>query len=319
MNRVIKRILMLIFTIAITTSLVACKKTEDKVESPNLYKAVIYADFSNGSVDSEDKEIIKEDVIEMNEQPTIEDLSNALTQWSGLDFKLKEFRIEDKNAYVDWDTNSTLVAGLDDRKQKDEFHFYDSISLNWFMMDSLARTIKENFSVEEVYYSQGGGNPLSFEEGQGIGLDELPVEQSYEGSTFFVNHSGGKGNESIPSQSDKTQNDINEPNQGDPGNTNDLEWWGVWTGYEFSIEIKEFDGKKFEFEIMNLKNSDVVMSGDAKIYPDNDYMAEYGEVSFSLYKDFSAIDIFAPESSEWNYLRGQYKMLDSTDPYGLNN
>jgi hypothetical protein len=39
-------------------------------------------------------------------------------------------------------------------------------------------------------------------------------------------------------------------------------------------------------------------------------MAEYGEISFSLYKDYSAIDFFAPESSDWAHMRGQYKFIE---------
>lgn len=38
---------------------------------------------------------------------------------------------------VDWAKDSTLVAGLDDRAQKEEFFMYDVESLSWFMMDSL--------------------------------------------------------------------------------------------------------------------------------------------------------------------------------------
>lgn len=191
MKKMIRILILLTSTVLIVTSLVGCKKTEDMVlEQPNLYTVVIYADFTNGDISTEGEELIKEDVFEMEIEPKIEDLASALKQWTGLDFTLKSSKIEGKAAYVDWATNSTLVGGLDDRKQLEEFYFYDSTSLNWFMMDSLASTIKANFLVDKIFYSQGGGKPISFQDGQGIGLNELPLEQSYEGSVFFVSQSG---------------------------------------------------------------------------------------------------------------------------------
>lgn len=125
------------------------------------------------------------------------------------------------------------------------------------------------------------------------------------------------GGDPISSEIDRPETDTDDLSQSDPGQTNDLEWWGVWMGDGFSIEITEYDGKSFWFEIMNLGNGSMMMAGNATLYPGNDYMAEYGELSFSLYDDYSAVDIFLPESSEWSYLRGQYKMLDQDNPYNL--
>lgn len=125
------------------------------------------------------------------------------------------------------------------------------------------------------------------------------------------------GGEPLSTENNNVQSSTNDLNQNDPGQINDLEWWGVWVGDEFSIEITEYDGKSFWFEIMNIDNGNVVMDGNATLYPDNDYMAEYGEMSFSLYEDFSAVDIFLSESSEWSNLRGQYRMLDRDNPYNL--
>lgn len=87
-------------------------------------------------------------------------------------------------------------------------------------------------------------------------------------------------------------------------------------GDGFSIEFTEFDGESVWFEIFNLRDGSTIMAGTATLYPDNAHMAEYGEISFSLYEDYSAIDVFASESSEWAHLRGQYTLLDENDPYG---
>jgi hypothetical protein len=143
----IKSIWVLLFVVVLTMSYAACSSAPTDVATPNLRTVVIYADFSNGSEDPVSDELIKEDVFEIETELTINDLATALSKWSGLDFKIKDARIEGSSAYVDWTEDSTLVAGLDDRKQKEAFFFFDSDSLNWFMMDSLARTINGNFSI----------------------------------------------------------------------------------------------------------------------------------------------------------------------------
>lgn len=56
---------------------------------------------------------------------------------------------------MDWAADSTLIAGLDDREQKEEFHFFDADSMRWFMMDSLWQTLKENFN-RDIYYTMNG-------------------------------------------------------------------------------------------------------------------------------------------------------------------
>jgi hypothetical protein len=72
---------------------------------------------------------------------------------------------------------------------------FDAVSLNWFMMDSLAETLKQNMDVTTVYYSADGG-PVTFtnpEDMASQGLPELSVDQPYEGSAFFVSHAGAQG------------------------------------------------------------------------------------------------------------------------------
>ncbi|MDD4422655.1 MAG: hypothetical protein PHD46_06435 [Eubacteriales bacterium] len=87
-------------------------------------------------------------------------------------------------------------------------------------------------------------------------------------------------------------------------------WWGMYINDEFSIEITQVGYKDFWFEITLLRNEQTLLEGPAYLYPDNDYMAEFGAISFSLNDDCSAIDIFASESSEWAHLRGHYVEID---------
>lgn len=125
------------------------------------------------------------------------------------------------------------------------------------------------------------------------------------------------GQVSTPSEKPEAKKVAEDVNQGDPGESDDPQWWGMWMGDGFSIEITEFNEDNFWFEIVNLENTNVVMAGRATLYPDDDYMAEYGDISFSLYDDYSAIDIFEPVTSIWTSLRGVYKMLDSSNPYNI--
>jgi len=62
------------------------------------------------------------------------------------------------------------------------------------MMDSLYRTILENFNGEEleVYYSMDGGKPIALE----ISYPSVfPVETPYMGSPFYSAHSDGLGDD----------------------------------------------------------------------------------------------------------------------------
>ncbi|WMJ83773.1 hypothetical protein ACS3UN_11985 [Oscillospiraceae bacterium LTW-04] len=158
-------------------------------------KVTLYADFSAGSADAESMELIKSNEQTVSGDLTVEVLAQQLSEWTGLDFTITSAELSGDSVTVDWAANATLVAGLDERGQKEEFHFYDAESLNWFMMDSLARTIKENLKVSTVYYSMDGGKPIALEDM--TGLKELPVEQPYEGSAFFFAHVDNKGDDEV--------------------------------------------------------------------------------------------------------------------------
>lgn len=198
--RVFPILLLLVMTLVMT----ACgDKGEENKEAAGdtgeTFSLNLYADFSNGMPDGELLE--KEIKLPVENEPASESqivfsLADGLTEWTGLDFKLNDVSFPDnKSIVVDWSKDSTLIAGLDDREFKEDFHFYDAVSLNWFMMDSLATTIKGNMLIENVYY-QSDAKPIEFpnpEDMAAQGLPILPVDQSYEGSAFFVAHADGKG------------------------------------------------------------------------------------------------------------------------------
>ncbi len=158
----------------------------------------LYADFSNGTVETAPK--TKEIPLPpRNEMPASNALvafflADELSEWTGLDFTLNDVRFDGDSVTVDWSAGSTLISGLGNRTQKEEFHFFDAVSLNWFMMDSLAQTLKHNLDVTTVYYCSDGKS-VTFtnpEDMAAQGLSELPTDQPYEGSAFFVAHANNQ-------------------------------------------------------------------------------------------------------------------------------
>ena len=178
-----------IFCVALLAlSLAACKAGKDAVP------VTLIADFSGGSEVADLQEIPWECETPLD----IEALSTALTTATGLDFFV-DGKTSGDTAFIAWLDTGTLISGLDDREQKEGFFFYDAVSLNWFMMDSLAATVKRNLpEIQVIYYSGENGEPVIFQNPEDMasqGLPLLPTDQPYEGSAFFVSHAGGKGEE----------------------------------------------------------------------------------------------------------------------------
>lgn len=155
------------------------------VQADSVTSATLIADFSGGSVEPNVKKLIHK-----SQQPiTPEELAKALSDWTGLDFTVTVTE-KDGALIVDWAADSTLIANLDDRPQKTEFHFFDAESMRWFMMDSLWQTLSEAFH-KEVYYTMTGGNELTFEELAPINV--FPSTVPYMGSPFYFAHDDGRG------------------------------------------------------------------------------------------------------------------------------
>ncbi len=145
--------------------------------------AILYTDFSNGGAsggptNTQQYELPYEGTL------TVEILADGLSELTGLDFFINSATMEGNAVTVDWATDSTLIANLDDREQKEDFFFFDADSLRWFMMDSLWMTIRENMGVNEVYYTMNGGEALSYDSmPAGVQFD---VATPYMGSGFIL-------------------------------------------------------------------------------------------------------------------------------------
>ena len=129
------------------------------------------------------------------------------------------------------------------------------------------------------------------------------------GGTVDPGIQGDPGDTIDPGTQGDPGDTIDPGNQGDPGDTRIPQWWGSFKGENFAIDIDNVGENSFHFLIYFLRNGSTTVEGTAALYPDNNLMAEYGEFSFSLSEDFSTIDIFASESSEWELVPGRYNRL----------
>ncbi len=160
--------------------------------APKVKTAMLYTNLEIGSESAK----YETHPFEYSGDLTSEKLAQGLSQLTGLDFFLRETpSCKSEEINIDWALSSTLISNLDDREQKNEFRFYDSDSMRWFMMDSLWRTLTENFDVENIYYTMNGGNDLEFDELYPI--NKFPFDFPYMGSAFYFAHADVKGDVAI--------------------------------------------------------------------------------------------------------------------------
>ncbi len=93
-------------------------------------------------------------------------------------------------------------------------------------------------------------------------------------------------------------------------------WWGEYRSEDagFAVGISDYSGRGFAFDFSNLRNGEFFYYGTAAIDESDGYFAECGDISFALSEDYGALDIAAPEGSDWAHLSGRYERIgDSFD------
>ena len=148
--------------------------------------AVLYTNMTTGS-DSPD---IRAHQWEYSGELNAKVLADGLSELTGLDFVITVSNVND-GLSIDWAANSTLLANLGAREQKEDFRFSDADSMRWFMMDSLWLTLTKNLKVENIYYTMNGGKDLAFDELYPV--QTFPPDLPYMGSAFFFAHADGQG------------------------------------------------------------------------------------------------------------------------------
>lgn len=255
-----KRLLLLMITLILSISLIACGADNKQVSSDKKDDAI-------------PSEIIKtdENKIKDDEQSDPGDTHNPQWQgeWIGDWFSIEITEVDDQSFWfeiISLEKGTTVLGGNADLYPDD-----DSMASH----DGISFALYEDDKMIEI------SEPIS------SGWGSLRGQYSLLDPANPYNH----------------DEDFQES---DPGDTYTFEWAGLWVGDEYSIEITQDEYSDFWFEIINLKSGSIEMAGNANLYPDDAHMAEYEGISFYLYEDFSSIDFFATESSQWAHLRGQY-------------
>jgi len=183
------RIITIILIVVLTASSCIFKDNDEAVGGGLLVASVI-ADMSRGT---NNEDLIKWQTYYSYQEITAENLIDTLSSWTGLDFKVTVSYNDDNNMIIDWAADSTLVTGLDDREQKEEFRMYDNDSMRWFMMDSMWQTMTRFNGGADIYYTMDGGKELQFDE-----LDlgtTFDINIPYMGSAFYYAHADVKGDD----------------------------------------------------------------------------------------------------------------------------
>ena len=113
-----KKLVAILLAVALLSLTAFCSAESAQTE------VILYADFSCGSEVAQENGLISTETATVSEL-TPQALAEALSLWAGLDFTLNAASVEETAITVDWAADSTLVAGLDDREQKEDFFFYD--------------------------------------------------------------------------------------------------------------------------------------------------------------------------------------------------
>jgi len=268
---------------------------ESNQENATSITLTLFADFP-GETWTKDTQPLPIGNMPASQPAIVYYLSDEMSEWTGFNFSINGASFGENSVTVDWSSDSTLIAGSDGSNRHEYFGVLEGAWLNWFIMDSFAMTLKNNLDVTTVYFSSNGG-PVTFSnpwEMAEYGLPELPANQSYEGSTFFINHAGGRGGMF----------------DSDPGGAVEHEWWGQYTGDGFSLGITNFDGTSFWFTFYNLRNGESFFDGVAAVIPGNSYVAEYENMLFNISHDYSSIYVNIMGQSEWEHLIGHYHRVD---------
>ena len=105
---------------------------------------------------------------------TPEKIANSLSALTGLNFDISVTYVSttENSITIEWNPNSSLATGIPPEPQNEDFFFFDRDSLRWFMLNSLCRSIRENYGEVDVYYTINGGMDINSLE---LGVDFHPA------------------------------------------------------------------------------------------------------------------------------------------------
>jgi hypothetical protein len=225
---------------------------------------------------------------------TVEKLAEGLSELTGLDYYITTQSPNDqlKGIIIDWNMDSTLIANLDDREQKEDFFLFDVDSMRWFMMDNLWKTVSENLNYENVFYTMNSGHNLEFDELYPI--KEFPCDLPYMGSSFYNAHSGVNDGDQLINEDDAftiVQNTLKE--RGESASViiqNGEETINGEHAFTYSAGEYSEDGQKFTAMYhYAVSDSGHVYSMDA--LQGTDWVLANNKADFSMFTDMSNAEV----------------------------
>jgi hypothetical protein len=275
-----KKLLAILLAAASLLGLAACGDKENEPESAGIMTLV-------AAFNGEGEENWKEYLVEYDDYEgdgyTVEEMAMGLRELTGLDFGVSDVSNAGATTMlIDISQDSALFAGPPD-PQKEEFYFFDYDSMAWFMLDSLARTIRRNIpamgqgvSGYDIYFTMNGGESLVLEN-LSPPMD-FTLDTPYMGSAFYFAHQDGRG--------DLIEDEGGGDGRGDylPESPADVNWRGEYRGNAGILRISNFDKNAegiwhFRFELISVEEED---DGVAAIDPDAYAVAEYASYQFTF-------------------------------------
>jgi hypothetical protein len=134
------------------------------------HEATLYLAFHPDQADG-----VQEYPLGYDEGMDAQSLIDGLSAITSYDFAVTVEEIE-AGAKVDWLADSTLVAGRQDLDLPGTYEFDDAAHFDYFMLDSLAKTLQDNLGYEAIYYTMAGGAEIDLPD-SGI---QVPADAPYE-------------------------------------------------------------------------------------------------------------------------------------------
>lgn len=167
-----KRFLMVVMALIFGLFLFGCNKGVDDVAKEDVSQAVIYVGTSDSG--------FKEYSVDVEGEITGEKLVDEIESLTGWNITLSHEITSGKGSMtVCFDGSSCIFTGPPE-EQKDEFHVYDQYELAQVVLDSVKKTLQENFVSDDgdsdsfdVYYCMNDNEPLVIESiGRSWSLEE---------------------------------------------------------------------------------------------------------------------------------------------------
>lgn len=175
MKRSILSLILIFILLAGLPSLAACDKQEDDTDTSNAEETgidlmdpeTVLAEVQTVMPSSSGRpKVTRHALIYKKGELSVEFIADRLTELTGLNFTVSAKQDEDGTFTINWDADSTLIKGLDSAAPKEGFNLQSEEDLSWFMLNSLAYSVRKNLGENDVYYTMKRNRQLK--------LDALP-------------------------------------------------------------------------------------------------------------------------------------------------